>query len=958
MEAGSLARQFRCDCDEKLFGSSIRLFLHSNHSSIVSTPAGQQSSSGLVKVHWKIMVNMSHAYLTEKQMPRSFWYCAIRHTASMMNVIPGKYNGKLASPFMLVHGERPDQRAWLPIFSLCYFHHENNSDASRSKNQAHTLDGIIVGRDPTSTAILVYNPCNQKYYKPDSYRINPYCLPSLVHSTIKYDGGLFVSLHRDEIALISEPFPPGTRVAQVHPTSGRTLSGTVMDIPLDPNTSPHYLILFDDGTSSSIPVAEMPDIIPKPSVDVSDNTHLLPPFLKVGSKITFDKDGQYHKGFLSRLADGSYRFSYKSHINKKHEDWGIPLPNLATWWQDLCAEGNLLPGHGWSLFHCSVSANHVRACGLIRECPHSLLSALGPNHPDREVWLESFREEKRGIESLDTYDKISLAEYCALCEKGAPRAIPTMCILTIKKDEMMNPHHAKSCIVVLGNHEDRVWTKPEKYAPVLRPDSLRLMVNMAMECHTVLKQGDCKNAFCQGILPDDEVTIVKLPIGDPDAKKDEYWLLKHTLYGLRRSPQHWYTKINAALNAIGLHANSSNPCLYTGHIIDPSNPDATPASSPLTLGLYVDNCVYFSDDPYVERLFERLLSSLVTVDFMGTVEWFLGTHFQWHQTDDKVSVHLSQTGFAAHLVEDNNAHIPKITPDATPYRSGLPIDAIPESDKANNCPTFVACKRKYQNVVGSIGWLASSTRPDLATIHSFLSAYNKKPSCSHWNATLYILHYIHSTINYGISFTLRQSPALHSYMSYPHKSGTEAYVDAVPPDTGSHHCLSTYSDACWGSQLGNAVWEGLQLPLFKFRSMSGAIVMRSGGPISWKAERQERKSLSSCEAKIRATNTGLRLTVNTRNMISSLSSLGYPINDADSPTPLYNDNNACVKWCHNMTTKGNCHIKNRENSIWEWVADGTLTILHVCGKTNIADIFTKEMRDAANFRCLCDAFMS
>ncbi len=317
----------------------------------------------------------------------------------------------------------------------------------------------------------------------------------------------------------------------------------------------------------------------------------------------------------------------------------------------------------------------------------------------------------------------------------------------------MNPLHTKSCILILGNHEDRVWTKPEKYAPVLRPDSLLLMVSLAMDRHTVLKQGDCINAFCQGVLPDAEVTIFKPPIGDPDAKKNEYWLLKRTLYGLRRSPCHWYTKFNAALNAIGLHANSFDPSLYTGHIVDPSTPDATPASTPLTLGLYVDNFVYFFDDPYVERLFERLLSSLVTVDFMGTVEWFLGTHFQWHKTGDEVSVHLSQTGFAAHLVEDNNAHLRKTTPDATPYRSGLPTDAIPESDKADNCPTFVERKRKYQSVVGSIGWLASSIRPDLVAIHSFLLAYNNKPSRSHWNAALYVLHYIHSTIDYGISFT-------------------------------------------------------------------------------------------------------------------------------------------------------------------------------------------------------------
>jgi hypothetical protein len=166
-----------------------------------------------------------------------------------------------------------------------------------------------------------------------------------------------------------------------------------------------------------------------------------------------------------------------------------------------------------------------------------------------------------------------------------------MCILTIKKDEMMNPLRAKFCIVVLGNHEDRVWTKPEKYAPVLHPDSMRLMVSMATKRHTVLKQGDCKNAFCQGILPNDKIMIAKPPIGDPVARKDEYWLLKCTLYGLRHSPCHWYTKINGALNAIGLHANSSDPCLNTGHIVDPSHLDAPPTSSPLTLGLYVDNFI-------------------------------------------------------------------------------------------------------------------------------------------------------------------------------------------------------------------------------------------------------------------------------------------------------------------------------------------------------------------------------
>jgi hypothetical protein len=157
-EAGSLARQFRCNCNEKLFGSHICSFLHLERSSIVAAPPGRQSANGLVESHWKIMVHMSRAYLTEKQMPRSFWYYAVKHSAWMMNMIPGRYKHKLASPFMLAHGVRPDQRTWLPIFLLCYFHHKKDSNAQRSKTQAHTMDGIIIGCSPTSNAILVYNP--------------------------------------------------------------------------------------------------------------------------------------------------------------------------------------------------------------------------------------------------------------------------------------------------------------------------------------------------------------------------------------------------------------------------------------------------------------------------------------------------------------------------------------------------------------------------------------------------------------------------------------------------------------------------------------------------------------------------------------------------------------------------------------------------------------------------------
>ncbi len=103
---------------------------------------------------------------------------------------------------------------------------------------------------------------------------------------------------------------------------------------------------------------------------------------------------------------------------------------------------------------------------------------------------------------------------------------------------------------------------------------------------------------------------------------------------------------------------------------------------------------------------------------------------------------------------------------------------------------------------------------------------------------------------------------------------------------------------------------------------------------------------------------GSQLTVNTCNLILDHSSKGYPIMDAESTTPVFNDNDVCVQWCHNMTTKGNQHIKHQENVTREWVEDGSISASHISRKCNPTDIFTKEMCNAANFHRICNTFMS
>ncbi len=106
-----------------------------------------------------------------------------------------------------------------------------------------------------------------------------------------------------------------------------------------------------------------------------------------------------------------------------------------------------------------------------------------------------------------------------------------MCVLVIKTEELGHPGRAKSRIVVLGNLESHTWGKHERAAPVLKYSSLRLMVSAPTEQRRKLKQADYKNAFCNHTLPPDETTIIRPPLGDPDASPEEYWLLnKDTLW--------------------------------------------------------------------------------------------------------------------------------------------------------------------------------------------------------------------------------------------------------------------------------------------------------------------------------------------------------------------------------------------------------------------------------------------
>ena len=99
--------------------------------------------------------------------------------------------------------------------------------------------------------------------------------------------------------------------------------------------------------------------------------------------------------------------------------------------------------------------------------------------------------------------------------------------------------------------------------------------------------------------------------------------------------------------------------------------------------------------------------------------------------------------------------------------------------------------RPYRSLVGSLLYVATCTRPDIAFAVVRLSRHLEKPSEEHWNAAIRVLRYLKSTTTHGICYRSK------------------------PGDLK----LSAFSDADWGSDKDNR------------RSTSGVMVMVNDSPV-------------------------------------------------------------------------------------------------------------------------------
>ena len=79
--------------------------------------------------------------------------------------------------------------------------------------------------------------------------------------------------------------------------------------------------------------------------------------------------------------------------------------------------------------------------------------------------------------------------------------------------------------------------------------------------------------------------------------------------------------------------------------------------------------------------------------------------------------------------------------------------------------------------------------------------------------------------------------------------------------------------------------------------------------------------------------------------------------DANTPTHLYNNKQGTDNWSKSTTTKDMRHICIKDCAVRNSIQAKEVDLYHIPGAINPSDIFTKEMRDRAQFRILRNSFM-
>jgi hypothetical protein len=276
----------------------------------------------------------------------------------------------------------------------------------------------------------------------------------------------------------------------------------------------------------------------------------------------------------------------------------------------------------------------------------------------------------------------------------------------------------------------------ETFSPVIKPQTIRLVLSLALIHGWSLRQLDVKNAFLHGSLK--EVVYMEQPPGFSNSRFPNHVCRLHkALYGLKQAPRAWFDRFSSFLLTLGFKCSTADSSLFifrSKNVI-------------ILLLVYVDDIIVTSNTP---SLFSRLvsrLSSEFSMKDLGPLHYFLGIEV----IPFSGGLFLSQQKYACDILARSS--MTGCNPIGTPLAQ--------KHNLRRNDPILVDATN-YRSIVGALQYITLS-RPDLTHAINMVCQFMHQPGTSHFQAVKRILRYLQGTLDYGLRLLSRSSLSLYGF---------------------------------------------------------------------------------------------------------------------------------------------------------------------------------------------------
>ncbi|WJZ97445.1 hypothetical protein VitviT2T_016048 [Vitis vinifera] len=394
------------------------------------------------------------------------------------------------------------------------------------------------------------------------------------------------------------------------------------------------------------------------------------------------------------------------------------------------------------------------------------------NSTEGLMWKEAIKSEIDSILQNHTWELVDLPPGCK------PLSSKWIFKRKMKVDGSIDKYKAR--LVIKGYRQIEGLDYFDTYSPVTRINSIRMVLAIAALRNLEIHQMDVKTAFLNGDL--DEEIYMEQPEGfSAPGQENKVCKLVKSLYGLKQAPKQWHEKFDNVMLSHGFKINECDKCVYVkdtehGYVI---------------VCLYVDDMIIVGSDDKMITSTKNMLNSRFDMKDMGLADVILGIKIK--RTSDELI--LSQSHYVDKILgkfDKDNSGVARTPVDVTLHLSKNKGESVSQVE--------------YSRVIGSLMYLMSCTRPDIAYAVSKLSRYMSNPGAKHWQGIIRVLKYLRFTRDYGLHYT-----------RYP----------AV---------LEGYSDANWISNVKDS------------KSHSGYVFTLGGAAVSWKSSKQTVIARSTMES--------------------------------------------------------------------------------------------------------------